>query len=240
MVIKSKSRSMRAFCFHLFCLLTDIVGVGSFAWDKVDPCVRSLRPCLILRGGCSEACSDMTADECNERKQQNHDLLQTTNLSSTTTRTSDNTKVRMSSLDLSVETSILRGLIGTRVANVYDINARTVELRLGASCALKETQMLPMSADALHVDGCSQRISVVIESGSRIHTSRFHRSTASRPSNFAMKIRKHIRGQFLNDIRQVVSSLIPQLVRCLIFSGPGWKRQGIADDVWNGKQVNPL
>ncbi|KAJ1492629.1 hypothetical protein T484DRAFT_2017782 [Baffinella frigidus] len=128
----------------------------------------------------------------------------------------------MSALDLQVQARTLRATsVGMRVANIYDINAKCILLKLAASAAWRPggyengtstgDELAVAASDALQEDGSARKTIVVIESGVRIHTSRFERDKGARPSNFAAKLRKHLRGQRLQDVQQVGSDRVLQL-----------------------------
>ncbi|KJE93248.1 serologically defined colon cancer antigen 1 [Capsaspora owczarzaki ATCC 30864] len=92
-------------------------------------------------------------------------------------------KQRFSSLDIIASIALLRSrLIGLRVTNVYDINFKTYLFKL-AKPGFKAI--------------------LLVESGIRFHTTEFDWPKNNSPSNFAMKLRKHLRTRRLNSIRQV-------------------------------------
>jgi hypothetical protein len=47
------------------------------------------------------------------------------------------------------------------------------------------------------------QVLLLLESASRLHTTRFARDKSATPSNFTMKLRKHLRGRRLESIAQV-------------------------------------
>eukprot|EP00798_Chlamydomonas_sp_ICE-L_P022484 gene22484-29610_t len=78
-------------------------------------------------------------------------------------------KIRMSSLDVAGEVACLKQrLLGLRVANVYDLNSKTYVLKMARSGE----------------DG--EKIFLLLESGSRFHTSEVTRAKSSIPSNFTL------------------------------------------------------
>lgn len=92
-------------------------------------------------------------------------------------------KQRMTMLDLRCETAELNAkLEGMRVANVYDINSRTYLLKFQKP---------------------GQKYLLLVESGTRLHTTNFSRDKSNIPSGFSMKLRKHIRTRRLESIRQL-------------------------------------
>ncbi|KAK3248454.1 hypothetical protein CYMTET_42082 [Cymbomonas tetramitiformis] len=99
-------------------------------------------------------------------------------------------KTRMTSADIAVETACLRamGCIGMRVANVYDINAKTYLIKLSRSGG--ET-------------GESQKVLLLLESAVRFHSTQFARDKSSMPSNFTVKLRKHLRSRRLESVQQL-------------------------------------
>ncbi|XP_071510699.1 ribosome quality control complex subunit NEMF-like [Diadema antillarum] len=73
-------------------------------------------------------------------------------------------------------------LLGLRVLNVYDVNNKTYLIRLG---------------------GTDQKVVLLFESGTHIHTTSFDWPKSNMPSNFAMKLRKHLKGRRLVEIKQL-------------------------------------
>jgi predicted ribosome quality control (RQC) complex YloA/Tae2 family protein len=92
-------------------------------------------------------------------------------------------KQRMTVLDIRASLAhIQSSIVGCRVNNVYDINAKTYLLKLQKS-------------------GTKERL--VIESGVRFHTTKFTCDKGLVPSGFAMKLRKHLRHRRLDSIKQL-------------------------------------
>ena len=92
-------------------------------------------------------------------------------------------KQRFSSLDLQAITGELNGkLQDTRLANIYDINSRTFLFKFAKS---------------------GEKHNVLIESGYRVHLTDFVRETATTPSNFCTKLRKHVRTRRITEARQL-------------------------------------
>ena len=90
---------------------------------------------------------------------------------------------RMTLLDLRAAVSELRTkLIGLRVANVYDVSTRTYLLKFSRP---------------------GTKFMLLVESGTRIHTTQFTRDKSTIPSGFSMKLRKHIRTRRLEAIEQL-------------------------------------
>ncbi|GFR49968.1 hypothetical protein Agub_g12107, partial [Astrephomene gubernaculifera] len=96
-------------------------------------------------------------------------------------------KQRMSSADVAAEVAALRTrILGLRVANIYDLNAKTYVLKLARSGEEGE------------------KVHLLMESGARLHTTRVLREKASDlPSNFTLKLRKHCRTRRVEAVRQL-------------------------------------
>ena len=93
-------------------------------------------------------------------------------------------KSRFDASDVRAMVRDLRGrLLGMRAANIYDVNAKTYLLKLAEPGREKEV--------------------LVIESGTRFHTTKFDLDKNMMPSGFAMKLRKHLRAKRLEDLRQL-------------------------------------
>ncbi|CAM9229069.1 unnamed protein product, partial [Ectocarpus sp. 4 AP-2014] len=94
------------------------------------------------------------------------------------------TKTRFTAADVRAMVRDLRSsVLGLRVANVYDLDSKTFLLKL-ASPGQEKAMLL-------------------LESGVRFHTTKFTHTKSDMPSGFSMKLRKHIRTQRLEDVRQV-------------------------------------
>ncbi|KAL4425918.1 hypothetical protein ABPG75_009934 [Micractinium tetrahymenae] len=103
-------------------------------------------------------------------------------------------KQRFSSADVAAEAACLRQrCLGMRVANVYDINPKTYVLKLARSGE----------------DG--DKVLLLIESGARFHTVEAMPEKADTPSNFTLKLRKHIRTRRLEAVKQLGVDRIVQL-----------------------------
>ncbi|CAL8464758.1 g4293 [Coccomyxa elongata] len=95
-------------------------------------------------------------------------------------------KQRMSTADVAGEVACLRqSVLGMRVANVYDVNSKTYIIKLSKSGEDGEKALL------------------VLESGVRFHTTQYMKEKADTPSNFTLKLRKHLRTRRLDDVRQL-------------------------------------
>ncbi|KAI8394072.1 fibronectin-binding protein A N-terminus-domain-containing protein [Radiomyces spectabilis] len=92
-------------------------------------------------------------------------------------------KQRFNALDIRATVINLRArLIGVRLQNIYDVNAKTFLFKF----AKPDDKEL-----------------VLIESGTRIHTTQFSREKSSMPSMFCAKLRKHLRTRRLTNVRQL-------------------------------------
>lgn len=95
-------------------------------------------------------------------------------------------KQRMSTADVAGEVACLRQTcLGMRVANIYDLDSRTYLLKLQRSGE----------------DG--SKTFLLLESGNRFHTTQTLKERRDAPSNFTLKLRKHIRTRRLEDVRQL-------------------------------------
>lgn len=92
-------------------------------------------------------------------------------------------KTRMTGIDIGALVAEMRQCIGMRVANVYDVNAKTYLFKL----ALPDTP----------------KTFILVESGIRMHATSFMRDKPNVPSGFTVKLRKHIRTRRLEDVRQL-------------------------------------
>eukprot|EP00741_Cyanophora_paradoxa_P006667 tig00001030_g6448.t1 len=90
-------------------------------------------------------------------------------------------KARFTLLDLvSAVQGIKSKVLGARVANVYDVSPKVYLIKLAKG---------------------EEKFMLLIESGIRIHTTKFQRDKSQIPSGFALKLRKHMRTKRLEDIR---------------------------------------
>ncbi|PSC75362.1 nuclear export mediator factor Nemf-like isoform X1 [Micractinium conductrix] len=109
-------------------------------------------------------------------------------------------KQRFSSADVAAEAACLRQrCLGMRVANVYDINPKTYVLKLARS-----------GED-------SDKVLLLVESGVRFHTIEAMPEKADTPSNFTLKLRKHIRTRRLESVKQLG---VDRIVQLTFGSGP--------------------
>ncbi|KIY97196.1 hypothetical protein MNEG_10764 [Monoraphidium neglectum] len=95
-------------------------------------------------------------------------------------------KQRMGSVDVAGEVACLRErVVGLRLANLYDLNSKTYVLKLAKSGSEGE------------------KVFLLLESGSRLHTVQVIRDKPDAPSNFCLKLRKHLRTRRLEGVRQL-------------------------------------
>jgi hypothetical protein len=74
--------------------------------------------------------------------------------------------------------------MGQRVSNVYDLSEKCYLFKFA-------------------VPGKSAKITLLVESGIRFHTTKYGRDLPELPSAFAMKLRKFVRTKRLEDVRQI-------------------------------------
>ncbi|KAI8338866.1 fibronectin-binding protein A N-terminus-domain-containing protein [Chlamydoabsidia padenii] len=92
-------------------------------------------------------------------------------------------KQRFNALDIrATVVNLKERLTGLRLQNVYDVNSKTFLFKFGKP---------------------DDKELVLIESGTRIHTTQFSREKSAMPSMFCAKLRKHIRTRRLTSVRQV-------------------------------------
>ena len=93
-------------------------------------------------------------------------------------------KDRFTALDVRVVVANIRAnLLNMRVANIYDVNPRTYLFKLAET-------------------GQDKKL-ILIESGMRIHSTKYMRDIPKIPSIFTLKLRKHVRSKRLTDVRQL-------------------------------------
>ena len=83
-----------------------------------------------------------------------------------------------------------RGLVGMKVANIYDISGRQYLIKLQRG---------------------SKKQMIMVESGIRIHTTSYQRDKNQIPSPYSMKLRKYIRSKFVSDIKQLGTDRVIQI-----------------------------
>lgn len=92
-------------------------------------------------------------------------------------------KGKMSLLDVRAMVKELQAkLIGLRVGNIYNLNAKTFLLKMS---------------------GTDVKQMLLVESGVRLHTTKYAREHDKLPSNFCAKLRKHLRLKRLERITQI-------------------------------------
>ena len=90
---------------------------------------------------------------------------------------------RMSALDIKAAADELRSSItGMRLQNIYDLNSKLFLLKFGQS---------------------DRKVHVLVESGVRIHITTLTREKPKVPSQFTLKLRKHVRSWRLDSVDQV-------------------------------------
>lgn len=109
-------------------------------------------------------------------------------------------KQRMGTADVAAETSSLRakGIIGMRLVNVYDITSKIYVFKFAKSGEDNEKLLL------------------LVESGARFHTIADMPDKPDVPSNFVLKLRKHLRTRRLEGITQLG---VDRIVRLTFGSG---------------------
>ena len=104
-------------------------------------------------------------------------------------------KSRFTSLDIAAMVASLRPiLLGSRIANVYDIGGKLFLLKFTAS--------LSEDLDAEDEDSRGKPI-LLIEAGVRFHLTTFERKKSVIPSGWTMSLRKYLRGRQLEKFEQV-------------------------------------
>ncbi|XP_064538835.1 ribosome quality control complex subunit NEMF homolog isoform X1 [Drosophila montana] len=98
-------------------------------------------------------------------------------------------KTRFNSYDIICGVAELQRLIGLRVNQIYDIDNKTYLFRL-------------------HGGGVSEKVTLLIESGTRFHTTAFEWPKNVVPSGFSMKLRKHLKNKRLERISQLAADRI--------------------------------
>ncbi|XP_071795031.1 ribosome quality control complex subunit NEMF-like [Asterias amurensis] len=92
-------------------------------------------------------------------------------------------KSRFTTIDLRVAIAELgTRLMGLRVINIYDINSKTYLIKL---------------------QGTDKKEMLFVESGNRLNSTDFDWPKSNMPSNFSMKLRKHLRSRRLTQLRQL-------------------------------------
>eukprot|EP01089_Gocevia_fonbrunei_P001183 TRINITY_DN11108_c0_g1_i1.p1 TRINITY_DN11108_c0_g1~~TRINITY_DN11108_c0_g1_i1.p1 ORF type:complete len:480 (+),score=91.74 TRINITY_DN11108_c0_g1_i1:36-1475(+) len=104
---------------------------------------------------------------------------------------------RFTSLDVCNIVADLRSkILGLRVANIYDLNSKTYQLKLAKP---------------------DQKEYLLIESGVRVHLTQFQREHRSVPSVITLKLRKLLRTKRVEDVKQLG---IDRVIDLTLGSGP--------------------
>ena len=91
----------------------------------------------------------------------------------------------MTSLDVTCMTEEVRKVaLGWRLSNMYDLDDKTYLMKFA-------------------IPGEPEKVNVLVESGIRFHRTFYDREKSLTPSNFTMKLRKHLRGKRLEGVDQL-------------------------------------
>ncbi|KAH8358670.1 hypothetical protein KR093_001675 [Drosophila rubida] len=93
-------------------------------------------------------------------------------------------KTRFNSYDIISGVAELQRLVGYRVNQIYDIDNKTYLFRL-------------------HGGSSTEKVTLLLESGTRFHTTGFEWPKNVAPSGFSMKLRKHLKNKRLEQISQL-------------------------------------
>lgn len=118
-------------------------------------------------------------------------------------------KTRFSSLDVAAIIPQLKEKIctGWRVNQVYDCDAKTYLFKLNKSIV-----QMKKDEDNTEVDEeVANKLTMIIESGVRIHTTDYDWNKSPAPSNFAVKLRKHLKNKRVVNIRQIGKDRLVEL-----------------------------
>ncbi|KAJ2907880.1 hypothetical protein GGI21_003444, partial [Coemansia aciculifera] len=92
-------------------------------------------------------------------------------------------KQRFSALDVrATVTALQQRIVGLRLQGIYDVNAKTFLFKFTKP---------------------DHKELVLVESGIRMHTTDYTRDKSITPSNFCMKLRKHLKARRLTAVRQI-------------------------------------
>jgi len=91
-------------------------------------------------------------------------------------------KSRMNLLDVRAVVKELQVLVGLRVANIYNLSAKTYVIKFSSK---------------------DKKIMLLMESGTRLHITEYEREKDRIPSNFCMKLRKHVRALRLESLQMI-------------------------------------
>jgi len=119
---------------------------------------------------------------------------------------------RFSLLDLQAEVRYLqRRLVGCRVVNIYDITPTTYLLKISVPRNAGATEETPAATDE-YSNSNWEKTFILIESGIRVHETRFYREKSNIPSGFSVKLRKHIRSRKIQQIRTIGADRVIEIV----------------------------
>ncbi|XP_016980552.1 nuclear export mediator factor NEMF homolog [Drosophila rhopaloa] len=93
-------------------------------------------------------------------------------------------KTRFNTFDIICGVAELQKLVGWRVNQIYDVDNKTYLFRMQGT-------------------GAVEKVTLLIESGTRFHTTRFEWPKNMAPSGFSMKLRKHLKNKRLEKIQQL-------------------------------------
>ncbi|KAK7086161.1 hypothetical protein SK128_004141 [Halocaridina rubra] len=91
---------------------------------------------------------------------------------------------------LAILSELKKSILGLRVVQVYDVDSKTYLIKLQKH---------------------DQKNVLLLESGSRIHTTEYEWPKSPAPSGFTMKLRKHLRNKRIENIQQLGVDRIVQL-----------------------------
>jgi hypothetical protein len=153
--------------------------------------IRSWRWLSVLNFGCQYRCCVMLISRLLLVRAAIQTCLLSLLSSFSTSVTVAMGKGKLSLIDVRAIVKELRGkLLGLRVANIYHLSAKCFLLKLSGQ-DVKQT--------------------LLVESGARLHTTKYDREVDKMPSNFAAKLRKHLRLTKLEDVQQVGNDRIVDL-----------------------------
>ncbi|KMZ05777.1 nuclear export mediator factor NEMF homolog [Drosophila simulans] len=98
-------------------------------------------------------------------------------------------KTRFNTFDIICGVAELQKLVGWRVNQIYDVDNKTYLFRMQGT-------------------GAVEKVTLLIESGTRFHTTRFEWPKNMAPSGFSMKLRKHLKNKRLEKVQQMGSDRI--------------------------------
>ena len=114
-------------------------------------------------------------------------------------------KGKLTVLDLRAEVANLsRRVVGMRVSNVYDYNAKTYMLKL----ARTDEKIFVLLESGVRFEATYRHAHVSCVTGcdrDRLHTTAYARDKSYTPSGFTMKLRKHIRTRRVESVRYVAA-----------------------------------